>query len=56
MNPRATTPFDEEVDYDAECQDGGYGWVCVACCFAVNALSWGVIAVSAPISIVVIQM
>lgn len=22
--------------------DGGYGWVCVACCFTVNAMTWGV--------------
>lgn len=25
--------------------DGGYGWVCVASCFVINALSWGVVAV-----------
>lgn len=22
--------------------DGGYGWVCVACCSTVNAMTWGV--------------
>ena len=26
--------------------DGGYGWVCVACCFTVNCFTWGVVAVS----------
>jgi MFS family permease len=26
--------------------DGGYGWVCVACCFLINANSWGVNSVS----------
>lgn len=22
--------------------DGGYGWVCVACCFLINAHTWGI--------------
>lgn len=26
--------------------DGGYGWVCMAACFAVNCFTWGVIAVN----------
>jgi MFS family permease len=26
--------------------DGGYGWVCVACCFIMNAHTWGVNSVS----------
>ncbi len=33
--------------------DGGYGWVCVACCFTINAFTWGVLSVeslSSPIS------
>lgn len=24
------------------CPDGGYGWVCVACCFWINAHTWGI--------------
>jgi len=26
--------------------DGGYGWVCVACCFLINAHTWGINSVS----------
>ena len=26
--------------------DGGYGWICVACCFLINAHTWGVNSVS----------
>lgn len=26
----------------AEPPDGGYGWVCVACCFFINAHTWGI--------------
>lgn len=22
--------------------DGGYGWVCVVCCFWINAHTWGI--------------
>ena len=22
--------------------DGGYGWVCVVCCFLINAHTWGI--------------
>lgn len=28
--------------------DGGYGWVCVACCFLINAHTWGVNSVKIP--------
>ncbi|KAN0091845.1 MFS general substrate transporter [Hyaloscypha variabilis] len=24
--------------------DGGYGWVCVAACFAINCFTWGIVA------------
>ena len=34
-NPQATTP-----------PDGGYGWVCVGACFAVNCFTWGTVSVS----------
>ena len=30
--------------------DGGYGWVCVGCCFIMNAHTWGVNSVG-PFSI-----
>jgi hypothetical protein len=26
--------------------DGGYGWVCVACCALINAHTWGVNSVN----------
>lgn len=26
--------------------DGGYGWVCVACVFLINAHTWGINSVS----------
>jgi hypothetical protein len=26
--------------------DGGYGWVCLACCFTINCFTWGIVAVS----------
>ena len=22
--------------------DGGYGWICVLCCFLINAHTWGI--------------
>lgn len=28
--------------------DGGYGWVCVACVFLINAHTWGVNSVRLP--------
>lgn len=30
---------------DSEPPDGGYGWLCVGSCFAVNCFTWGVVAV-----------
>ncbi len=26
----------------AEAPNGGYGWICVTCCFWINAHTWGV--------------
>ena len=26
--------------------EGGYGWVCVLCCFLINAHTWGINSVS----------
>lgn len=37
------TPTPKPVD---EPPDGGYGWVCVACCFWINAHTWGINSVS----------
>jgi len=36
-------PVVESID---EPPDGGYGWVCVACCFWINANTWGINSVS----------
>ena len=33
--------IEEKKELD-EPPDGGYGWVCVACCFLINAHTWGV--------------
>ena len=33
------------VPYQPSEGGGGYGWVCVACCFTVNCFTWGVVAV-----------
>ncbi len=35
--------------------DGGYGWVCLACCFASNCFTWGITSVS-PMSIAHLQV
>lgn len=32
-------------DPDSDIPDGGYGWVCVACVFFINACTWGIAAV-----------
>lgn len=26
--------------------DGGYGWVCVGACFAINCFTWGTVSVN----------
>ena len=33
---KATSPPKDEPP------DGGYGWVCVACCALINAHTWGI--------------
>jgi len=35
-------PQQEEVKVPDIPPDGGYGWVCVACVFLINAHTWGV--------------
>ncbi len=41
-----TTTQDLQDDRANRPPDGGYGWICVACCFAVNCFTWGVVSVS----------
>ena len=36
--------------------DGGYGWVCTACVFIINAHTWGINSVSNPPSLNLIKM
>lgn len=36
---------DEKYKHDVP-PDGGYGWVCVACVFWINAHTWGINSVS----------
>lgn len=31
---------------DDAAPDGGYGWICVAACFTLNAFTWGTVSVS----------
>lgn len=40
--PDADQPQVEEKTGVDEPPDGGYGWVCVACTFAINAHTWGI--------------
>lgn len=41
----AEVDADEKYNRDVP-PDGGYGWVCVACCFWINAHTWGINSVS----------
>ena len=42
-----STPKDaESKDEQHILPDGGYGWVCVACVFWINAHTWGINSVS----------
>ncbi|KAL5119055.1 hypothetical protein ACEQ8H_002979 [Pleosporales sp. CAS-2024a] len=35
---------DNRITVDDEPPDGGYGWICVAACFANNAVTWGAVS------------
>ena len=38
-----SAPKDTETKYEQDIvPDGGYGWVCVACVFWINAHTWGI--------------
>jgi hypothetical protein len=39
---RVTCEASEQEDVPP---DGGYGWVCVAACFAINCFTWGAVSV-----------
>lgn len=40
-------PVDADEKYNRDVPpDGGYGWVCVACVFWINAHTWGINSVS----------
>lgn len=43
--PHADVDTDEKYNRDVP-PDGGYGWVCVACVFWINAHTWGINSVS----------
>ena len=40
---------DDGPALQADPPDGGYGWICVACCFFINGFTWGVVAVLSPV-------
>ncbi|RAL17226.1 MCT family MFS transporter [Aspergillus homomorphus CBS 101889] len=41
--PQESAPLDTESKYEQDVPpDGGYGWVCVACVFWINAHTWGI--------------
>ncbi|PYH42114.1 MCT family MFS transporter [Aspergillus saccharolyticus JOP 1030-1] len=41
--PPQSAPLDAESKYEQDVPpDGGYGWVCVACVFWINAHTWGI--------------
>ena len=45
IDGRGYTPRADAKPVDVP-PDGGYGWVCVGCCFLMNAHTWGVNSVS----------
>ncbi len=44
--PTSLPPLADSVETDIP-TNGGYGWVCVACVFGINAHTWGIISVGA---------
>jgi hypothetical protein len=45
LNPQSEqlAEVDEDAKYKRDVPpDGGYGWVCVACVFWINAHTWGI--------------
>ncbi|KAK5020906.1 hypothetical protein LTS07_011371 [Exophiala sideris] len=41
----ASSSHSFEIDDNiAQCPDGGYGWICLACCFTINCFTWGIVA------------
>jgi hypothetical protein len=49
LNPQSEQPAEvnEDEKYKRDVPpDGGYGWVCVACVFWINAHTWGINSVS----------
>jgi hypothetical protein len=49
LHPQSEPPaeIDEDEKYNRDVPpDGGYGWVCVACVFWINAHTWGLNSVS----------
>ena len=43
--PALEVDEDEKYKHDVA-PDGGYGWVCIACVFWINAHTWGINSVS----------
>ncbi|KPI40333.1 putative transporter MCH2 [Cyphellophora attinorum] len=39
-----STASSSSATQNIDCPDGGYGWVCVGCVFAINGFTWGVVA------------
>jgi hypothetical protein len=40
--PQGATPRPPDTVQQDNTPDGGYGWVCVACVFWINAHTWGI--------------
>ncbi|KAJ4566211.1 hypothetical protein HRR85_009132 [Exophiala dermatitidis] len=44
VQPSHSRQLRESDDNAMPPPDGGYGWVCLACCFSINCFTWGVVA------------